>query len=224
MTPVQLPLNLPHRQAYGHEDFLVAASNRNAVDWIDRWPDWPSHVLVLHGDEGCGKTHLSHVWQDGADAVRLNEAEFFGQPLVGREKAYIFEDVDSYLAGAGREEQLLHTYNWLKEKNSFLLLTSRSHPRSWGMTLPDLASRILSCPIVELGQADDSLLASVIIKQFSDLQIILPSEVLDYLLLRIDRSFAGVRRTIRRIDQLALTEKRAITIPLVRKVLETLED
>ncbi|WP_417318313.1 HdaA/DnaA family protein [Emcibacter sp.] len=224
MTPQQLPLNLPHRQAFGHEDFLVAESNKDAVDWIDRWPDWLSYVLVIYGDEGCGKTHLSHVWQDRSHAVRLNEEEFFGQPLVGREKAYIFEDVDSYLSGAGREEQFLHTYNWLKEKGSFLLLTSRSHPRSWGMGLPDLASRILSCPIIELGRADDSLLASVIIKQFADLQITLPAEVLDYLLPRIDRSFAGVRRTVRRIDRLALTEKRPITIPLVRKALETLED
>ncbi|MFC7050763.1 HdaA/DnaA family protein [Emcibacter nanhaiensis] len=224
MTPVQLPLNLPVRQAFGHEDFLVAASNTDAVNWIDRWPDWPSHVLILFGDEGCGKTHLSHVWQDRSSAIRLNEEEFFGQPLVGREKAYIFEDVDTYLSGPGREEQLLHSYNWLKEKASFLLLTARTHPRSWGMSLPDLSSRILSCPIVEMGQADDSLLASVIIKQFADLQVILPSEVLDYLLPRIDRSFAGVRRTVRRIDRLALTEKRAVTIPLARKALESLED
>ena len=41
-----------------------------------------------------------------------------------------------------------------------------------------------------------------------------------YMLARMDRSFAGVRDLIKAIDEAALAQKRAITIPLVRRVLE----
>jgi chromosomal replication initiation ATPase DnaA len=42
------------------------------------------------------------------------------------------------------------------------------------------------------------------------------------MLARMDRSFAGVRDLVGAVDQAALAQKRAITVPLVRQVLEHL--
>ena len=58
MRHPQFPFEFGHRPSLGGEDFLVAPSNREAVDWLDRWPDWPSPALVLYGPPGCGKTFL----------------------------------------------------------------------------------------------------------------------------------------------------------------------
>src|SRR5215510_7556403 len=44
---------------YARDDFVVAAGNREALAWIDRWPDWPAPALALGGPPGCGKTHLA---------------------------------------------------------------------------------------------------------------------------------------------------------------------
>ena len=57
-APVQLALDLPHRQALGAEDFLVGDSNSAAVDVIDSWPDWPNHAVIVCGSAGAGKSHL----------------------------------------------------------------------------------------------------------------------------------------------------------------------
>ncbi len=62
-VPRQLVLDLAHRQALGAEDFLVSRSNSEAVELIDRWPDWPHPASVVIGTQGSGKTHLAHVWQ-----------------------------------------------------------------------------------------------------------------------------------------------------------------
>jgi chromosomal replication initiation ATPase DnaA len=63
------------------------------------------------------------------------------------------------------------------------------------------------------------------VKQFADRQLSIEQDVLTYMLARMDRSFATVRTLIRAIDERALAQKRAITIPLVRQVLEeVLED
>ena len=59
---MQLTFDLPRRIALSRSDFLISDSNAAAVGWIDRWPDWPSRALALHGPAGCGKTHLVHVW------------------------------------------------------------------------------------------------------------------------------------------------------------------
>ena len=32
---------------YAREDFVVASGNREALAWIDRWPDWPAPALAL---------------------------------------------------------------------------------------------------------------------------------------------------------------------------------
>ena len=47
---------------YAREDFVVASGNREALAWIDRWPDWPAPALALGGPAGCGKTHLGRIW------------------------------------------------------------------------------------------------------------------------------------------------------------------
>ena len=42
----QMVLDLPHRTARGREDFLVTASNRAAVDMIDRYPETFAFALT----------------------------------------------------------------------------------------------------------------------------------------------------------------------------------
>ena len=66
---MQLAFDLPARPAMGREDFLVASCNRDAVGWIDRWPEWPYPCMVLYGPPGSGKTHLARVWQQRAGAA-----------------------------------------------------------------------------------------------------------------------------------------------------------
>lgn len=51
-------LAFPPGAAEGAGDFLVAGANREAAEWIARWPDWPAPGLALHGPPGCGKSHL----------------------------------------------------------------------------------------------------------------------------------------------------------------------
>ena len=66
----QLRLGFEHTPASGAEDFMPGSSNREALAWLARWPDWPGPALVLHGPPGCGKSHLARIWA-GAHRRRL---------------------------------------------------------------------------------------------------------------------------------------------------------
>ena len=61
------------------------------------------------------------------------------------------------------------------------------------------------------------------VKQFADRQLRVDPDVLTFLLARMERSFAATSRLVAALDQAALAEKRRITVPLARRVLETLE-
>ena len=60
----QLPIEFPHRPSLDKEDFLVAECNIEAVEMIDRWPDWPYFAVCIYGSEGCGKSHLANVFSN----------------------------------------------------------------------------------------------------------------------------------------------------------------
>jgi len=75
----QMAFELPHRAAMDMADFLVAPANADAVAWIDRWPDWPGRVLVVHGPPGCGKSHLGNVWRARVDAALMTATALSGE-------------------------------------------------------------------------------------------------------------------------------------------------
>ena len=217
-TPAQIPLELPYRAAMGAADFLVAPCNRDAVAWLDRWPDWPASALVIHGDEGCGKTHLTHVWQAQSGAVAVDREALTTDnvpDLLGDAAACFMEDADRGLD----EEALLHLYNLLAERGGHMLLTARGPASRWGVALPDLSSRLATAMSVAVGAPDDELIAGVLIKHFLDRQIRVDPAVVTFLLGRMERSFAAARRVVAALDATALAEKRGITVPLAREVL-----
>ena len=132
----QLPLDLGHRTALGREDFLVAPSNQSAVAWLDRWPDWTSGGLVVHGPAGCGKTHLAHVWQKVSGAVLLDAsalADHDPPDLLGAHKTAIIENAEGVGGDNDLERALFHFFNFIlcfsfaSRNNS----SSMSHSSSW---------------------------------------------------------------------------------------------
>ena len=223
MSSKQIALNLPYREAYGRPDYLVSSSNQEAVSFIDEWPAWNSHVLVLYGDHGCGKTHLSSVWEDMTGAKRIGLSDLNEEILTAPEMVFIMENAEKIREHSRYEEGLFFLYNWLKESGGYLMLTSHFHPNEWGIKLPDLLSRILSAPAIKIGNPDDYLLQGVLVKQFSDRQILPSLDVIKYILRRMERSYAAARKIVNEIDALALSEKKPITIPLVRKVFEAIK-
>jgi DnaA regulatory inactivator Hda len=220
----QLPFDLAPRLAHEREDFWVSESNSAAVGWIDKWATsgWPAPALIIFGPPASGKTHLLQVWKKEAKAKELTTAQLTPDTIsraLGEAKTVIIDNVSTVAGIRVAEEALLHLYNMLRERGGSLLMTAATSPAEWPLVLPDLKSRLMAAPAVEVGSPDDALMAVVLTKLFSDRQIFVPQEVIQFMLTRIERSFLAMRQVVDRIDRQALSEKRPVTIPLVRDLL-----
>jgi DnaA regulatory inactivator Hda len=216
----QLTLDFDHRPALSGEDFLVAPNNSEAVAWIDRWPDWPTAALCIYGPAGGGKSHLAEVLKSKSDAILLEVSELLPPYRPPSSKTIIIEDIDRLLSEV-HEQGLFHLYNDLQQRGGNLLLNARIPPSRWTVKLEDLRSRIAAANVVEITPPDDNLIAAVLVKLFQDRQLRISEDVITYTLSRMERSFAAARKIVDIADRTALTEKKKITVPLIRRVLET---
>lgn len=209
-APRQLAFALDHAVSLAREDFLAGPSNAAALALIERWPDWPARAMLLIGAEGAGKSHLAAIWARAAGAriAAARTLDSLDLPAALATGALVVEDLAERRFD---ERTLFHLLNLAREQAAFLLITARTVPATWKTDVPDLASRLRALPSVALDAPDDALLRAVIVKLFADRQLAVEESVVGYLASRIERSFAGARAAVEKLDREALRLKRPVT-------------
>lgn len=196
VAEAQPALPLVYRPRLAAGDYVVSDANRAAFDWLAAPARWPMPRCLLIGPPASGKTHLAAVF-------------------MANHAATLIDNADRIADG----EVLFHAWNAATSERP-LLMTATLPPRQWRHGLPDLASRLAATPQVRLDDPDDALVAAVLRKHFADLGLRVGDDVIAWLCLRIERSFAAAAEVVARLDRLALAERRDITVPLARALLE----
>lgn len=215
--PGQIPLNLLPQSGAAREDLVVSPVNAMAVEFLDSWPTWPTPLVILAGPVGAGKSHLAKIWADRSGASYLEPNPDEPLPDLGDGKYFVVDGLDRGNIG---ENWLFHVINSVRAQQGGVILTSRLWPGEWGISLPDLTSRLKTAHLVELNEPDDALLHGVLIKLFSDRQLQVESQVIDYLVTRMERSLASAQDVVKRLDALSLATKRSVTRSLAARALE----
>lgn len=219
MTPAQLPIPIEHAAALGRDDFIVGDANREAFALVNGWRDWVAPVAVLAGPAGSGKSHLLRVFADDAGATLLAGPDLAGRdPLALAGRPVALDDADD---AATDPAAFFHLVNAVRAAGGRLLAAGRSDAADWpaARALPDLASRLRAAQPVRLGAPDDDLLARVLVKLFADRQIDVDRTVVDYLLPRIERSYAAASAIVQRLDEGSLARGRRLGRGLAAEIL-----
>ncbi len=212
---------------------FLAGPNEAALQHLRLWVGAGSSQATrapvptyLWGSAGSGKTHLlravgAALRGQGASVGWL-DADAQGAPdFDERWSAVLLDDVHLYTT----EQQAL-AFNW------FVHATNPAHgaPR-WvlaaGDTPPadlplrdDLRSRLGWGHVFQLAPLDETTRRAVL-RQAADARgIFLGDEVMDYILSRFSRDLGSLMHLLDRLDAYALQAQRAVTIPLLKAMLE----
>lgn len=216
----QLVLDLSLGPDYRAESFAISEANASALALVNRWPRWRHGHLLLIGPASSGKTHLTHMWKTRTRATPLDPKTLTqGLKTVGRGASVYLEDCHHGVD----QEGLFHLLNRAAgDAGVTVLMTAAKPPLEWGVTLPDLVSRLGAAEMAVLQEPDDALLRQVVEKLFRDRRTPLGAGVIDYLLTHMERSVDFARALTTTLDREALARKKPVTRTLAREVLSDL--
>jgi len=216
---MQLVMPFGPSTSYAPEDFLRGAGNEEAFDLIERWPDWPYSMVLMHGAKGCGKTHLAHVFSGRAKATFIAAHRVGSAPadhLLTGNHAWVLDGIEE-VTDAPALAQLI---NHVRARGDYLLMTARHAAPELPFCLPDLSSRLRALPSVALGAPDDALLMGLLAKQFADRQLRIAPDILRLAVQHIERSYDAAQAFVRALDRMSLARGCAISTAFVREALK----
>lgn len=217
-----LPLELPQTQTFGN--FLSSPANGDALSWLDLWPNLPLSQSVIHGESGCGKSHLAQAFSEKTQGKYINTKNQLQEPDLlfrGSPSLLLIDDYDLLL----EEDWLFHVYNIAKETHTPVIYFGETAPAQHTFKLADLQSRMRSIHSIKILTPDETLFKNLLKIRLLNLGLSYPEEVSDYLFRRLERSYDALQNMVHRIDTLTLQNQRPLTLPLVREILgEATED
>ena len=215
----QLAFDLPADVRLGADNFFVSEANEQAFALVQSPMAWPDGKLALVGPAGSGKTHLVKLFASQHNATVL-DAVTIKQNAPLPDCALVIEDAHAMPQQA--EEWVFHAHNHLRATGQLFMVTGRSAPARWPLTLPDLVSRLSAATTATISNPDDPLLMAVLLKHFQDRQLVPHPEALTFLQRHLPRTFDAIRQTVETLDREALARRKQLTRPFVREVLDSL--
>ncbi len=222
----QLPLPIPPPPADG-VDTLVVGANAAAVQHLLALAQARSVAapVYLWGGQGTGKTRLLRMLAAGRQTL----SQALGQPVGWFDAATALPwtlDARWTLAIVDRCDAL----DPERQHAAFtLFVEAGSHGVQWAAAgrLPpvdlllrdDLRSRLGWGHVFALQPLDEADTRAALRRAAAQRGIALSDEVLAYLLTRLPRDLGHLMALLDRLDAFALAEQRAVTVPLVRKLL-----
>ncbi|MBN9340593.1 MAG: DnaA regulatory inactivator Hda [Comamonadaceae bacterium SCN 68-20] len=183
--------------------------------------------MYLWGESGCGKTHLLKAVREalrerGLGAGWLDAAS--AQPPAFDEgwAAVLLDDVHLYSTA-----QQAMAFNWFVNATSPATGTPRwvlaagSVPPADLPLRDDLRSRLGWGHVFQLHLPDETARRAVLRQEADARGIFLGDDVMDYMLRRFSRDLGSLMQLLDQLDGFALRTQRAITIPLLKTMLET---
>ncbi|MFZ2995388.1 chromosomal replication initiator DnaA [Sphingobium sp.] len=178
------------------DDFLVSDANALAVAHLERWRAWPLSVSVLTGPPASGRSTLARQFARMSGGSVIDDAQ-------GQDEHWLF-----------------HAWNTAQTEARPLLMIGDAPPAGWAVALPDLRSRLAAVPHVAILQPDEALARALIQRYLDGAGVRYAADLPDWLLRRIERSYASIAAAARVLDRASLSSGRKISLAMAKEALQ----
>ena len=206
-----------HEKNLSDNDFFVSKSNKHVYDLLNSWPNWENNLVNICGENFSGKSHLINIFIKKFQGI-IFRADTFENDNLSKLNSYeniILENFDRK-----NNEKLIYTLiNTIEQSNKYLIVTSLKPISEINFDLIDLKSRAKNFLIQSIKKPDDELIFALLLKNFSDRQIIIEKKLINYVVNRIHRSYSKIFDFIYKIDEMSLKKKKSININLIKEIL-----
>ena len=227
------------------ENFVVGASNQFACAAAKAVCDSPGdpayNPLFIYGSTGLGKTHLMYaignrVRQRAPDSVVLYvTAEQFTNDMINalryhrmpefRDKyrkhprVLLMDDVQ-FLSGKDRtQEELFHTFEWLRERGRQIVFTADVLPREIKMFEPRLRTRCEGGMLADVQPPDMETMLAILHQKAEHLGLEVPTELAHFIGARVRGSIRELEGVLNRVRALVQLHQAPLTVEFARRYL-----
>jgi chromosomal replication initiator protein len=207
-------------------NFVVGACNQFAHAAAQAVADTPGdpqyNPLFIYGGTGLGKTHLLHAIGNGIqrqtggkarilcvtgeqftneliDALRLRQMPAFRSRFRDYPEVLLIDDVQ-FISGKERtQEELFHTFEWLKDRRRQIVFTADVLPRDIRGFEPRLRTRCESGMIADMQPPDVETLVAIIHQKGADKGLQVTPEVAHFIGMRVRGSIREIEGVLNRL-------------------------
>lgn len=208
------------------DNFVVGACNQFAHAAAEAVADTPGdpqyNPLFIYGGTGLGKTHLLHAIGNGIrrqmggkarilcvtgeqftneliDALRFKRMPEFRSRFRDYPEVLLIDDVQ-FISGKERtQEELFHTFEWLKDRRRQIVFTADVLPRDIRGFEPRLRTRCESGMIADMQPPDVETLVAIIHQKGADKGLQVTPEVAHFIGLRVRGSIREIEGVLNRL-------------------------
>ena len=214
-------------------DNFLAGPNGAALEHLRLWVGENASAVprspvptYLWGPAGCGKTHLLKAVREALrvqgtsaqhavgwmDASTLEPPEYLESWVL-----VLLDDVHLYTA-----QQQHAAFNWFVNAQTHQrgVVAAGELPPAQLRLREDLRTRLGWGHVFSLQVLDESARRAVLRKAADARGVFLGDEVMDFMLTRFSRDLGSLMELLALLDGYALQSKRAITVPLIKAMME----
>ncbi len=210
-------------------DNFVPVSNEAALEHLRLWVGNPLRSPVptfLWGEGGSGKSHLLRAVREalreqGASVGWLDAQTLHPNEYDEHWEVVLLDDAHLYTA-----EQQAAAFNWFVNAQAPAhgparwVLAAGDRPPADLQLREDLRTRLGWGHVFQLKALGESERRSVLRRAADERGVFLGDEVMDFMLNRFSRDLSSLMMLLDQLDAYALRTQRAITIPLIKSMLE----
>lgn len=207
--------NFNNTTNFFEENLIRDISNSNVLDFLDKFPNWETKLINIVGEKKSGKSFILQLFRKKNQFAYINSKEDF-------EKKYdeLFL-VDKLILDGFQinEDKFFSLINHFILHKKYLIISSREPLTMLEIKLLDLKSRLKEFLLIEIQNPSDNLIYSLILKYFSDNQIVIKKDLVEYIVKKVDRSYSRIEKFLLKLNDQSIIKKKKIDYKLINEVL-----